>query len=75
MADRGFTIDDLLFPLKVKLNIPAFTKGKDKLSEEEINRDKTNCNCTDSRQARYWKFKSVPHTKSGRSRYLCKETK
>ncbi|CAC5397821.1 unnamed protein product [Mytilus coruscus] len=26
MADRGFTIDDLLFPLRVKLNIPAFTK-------------------------------------------------
>jgi hypothetical protein len=24
MADRGFTIDDLLFPLRVKLNIPAF---------------------------------------------------
>ncbi|XP_048753449.2 uncharacterized protein LOC125664649 [Ostrea edulis] len=29
MTDRGFTIDDLLFPLKVKLNIPAFTKGKE----------------------------------------------
>ncbi|CAC5412038.1 unnamed protein product [Mytilus coruscus] len=26
MADRGFTIDDLLFPLRVKLNIQAFTK-------------------------------------------------
>ncbi|XP_052074204.1 uncharacterized protein LOC127712052 [Mytilus californianus] len=26
MADRGFTIDDLLFPLSVKLNMPAFTK-------------------------------------------------
>jgi hypothetical protein len=25
MANRGFTIDDLLFPLKVKLSIPAFT--------------------------------------------------
>ncbi|XP_062609298.1 uncharacterized protein LOC134271054 [Saccostrea cucullata] len=36
MADRGFTIDDLLFPLKVKLNIPAFTKGKDQLSEEDV---------------------------------------
>ncbi|CAC5416296.1 unnamed protein product [Mytilus coruscus] len=28
MADRGFTIDGLLFPLRVKLNIPAFTKNK-----------------------------------------------
>lgn len=36
MADRGFTIGDLLFPLKVKLNIPAFTKGKDQLSEEDV---------------------------------------
>ncbi|XP_056009547.1 uncharacterized protein LOC130046466 [Ostrea edulis] len=36
MADRGFTIDDLLFLLKVKLNIPAFTKGKDQLSEEDV---------------------------------------
>lgn len=36
MADRGFTIDDLLFSLKVKNNIPAFTKGKDQLSEEEV---------------------------------------
>lgn len=26
MADRGFTIDDLLFHLKVKLNILAFAK-------------------------------------------------
>lgn len=38
MADRGFTICDLLFHLKVKLNIPAFTytKGKDHLSEEDV---------------------------------------
>lgn len=38
MADRGFTICDLLFLLKVKLNIPAFTdtKGKDHLSEEDV---------------------------------------
>ena len=36
MADRGFTIDDLLFPLKVKLNIPAFTKCKPQLSGEDV---------------------------------------
>lgn len=36
MADRGFTIGDLLFLLKVKFNIPAFTKGKDQLSEEGV---------------------------------------
>jgi hypothetical protein len=36
MADRGFTIDDLLFPLRVKLNIPAFTKSKPQLSAEDV---------------------------------------
>jgi hypothetical protein len=36
MADRGFTIDDLLYPLRVKLNIPAFTKGKPQLSDQEV---------------------------------------
>ena len=36
MADRGFTTDDLLFPLKVKLNIPAFTKCKPQLSGEDV---------------------------------------
>ena len=35
MADRGFTIQDLLFPLRVKLNIPAFTSGE-QLSDEEV---------------------------------------
>ena len=35
MVDRGFTIDDLLFPLHVKLNIPAFTKNKPQLSDKE----------------------------------------
>ena len=36
MADRGFTIDDLLFPLRVKLNIPAFTKCKPQLSASDV---------------------------------------
>lgn len=36
MADRGFTIDDLLFPRRVKLNIPAFTKCKPQLSGEDV---------------------------------------
>ncbi|KAK6180859.1 hypothetical protein SNE40_008835 [Patella caerulea] len=36
MVDRGFTIDDLLFPLRVKLNIPAFTKCKPQLSARDL---------------------------------------
>jgi hypothetical protein len=37
MANRGFTIDDFLFPRKVKLNIPAFLHGK-QLSNEQVTR-------------------------------------
>ena len=36
MADRGFTIEDELKPLNVSLNIPAFLKGRDQLSEKEV---------------------------------------
>lgn len=36
MADRGFTIDDVLFPRRVELNIPAFTKYKPQLSGEDV---------------------------------------
>lgn len=36
MADRGFPITDLLFPLQVKLNIPAFTNGGKQLTEEKV---------------------------------------
>ncbi len=35
MADRGFTITDLLYERKVKLVIPAFTKRGVQLSEED----------------------------------------
>lgn len=34
MADQGFTIGDDLFVRKVKLNIPAFMKGRTQLSEK-----------------------------------------
>lgn len=35
MADRGFTIGEELCSRRVKLNIPAFMKGRDQLSEED----------------------------------------
>lgn len=35
-ADRGMFINYLLFSLRVKLNIPAFTKGKEQLSEKDV---------------------------------------
>ena len=31
VADRGFTIQELLDPLGVKVNIPAFLDGKEQL--------------------------------------------
>ncbi|XP_025760969.1 uncharacterized protein LOC112845999 [Oreochromis niloticus] len=36
MADRGFTIKDLLFERKVRLVIPAFTKKRRQLTEEQV---------------------------------------
>ncbi|XP_063043741.1 uncharacterized protein LOC134438086 [Engraulis encrasicolus] len=38
MADRGFTIRDLLNERKVSLNIPAFTHRRKQLTNEEITR-------------------------------------
>ena len=38
MADRGFTIRDLLNERKVSLNIPAFTNRRNQLTNEEITR-------------------------------------
>jgi hypothetical protein len=35
MADRGFTIGEDMCSRRVKLNIPAFMKGRSQLSEEE----------------------------------------
>ena len=36
MADRGFTIQEELNPLKVRLNIPAFLSGRDQLTKAEV---------------------------------------
>ena len=36
MADRGFTIQELLDPLGVKLNIPAFLDGKEQLDKDVV---------------------------------------
>ena len=36
MADRGFDIQDLLSPLQVNLNIPAFLAGRPQLTKAEV---------------------------------------
>lgn len=41
MADRGFLISDDLKPFGVSLNIPAFLKGRDQLSEGEVKGSQT----------------------------------
>lgn len=38
MADRGFTIRDVLHERKVKLNIPAFTYKRGQLTNEQVTR-------------------------------------
>ena len=35
LADRGFTVQDLLNPLQVQLKIPSFLKGRKSLSAAE----------------------------------------
>ena len=41
MADRGFTIKELLDPLKVELNIPAFLEGRTQFTTEEVKESQT----------------------------------
>ena len=41
MADRGFTVTELLKPLGVALNIPGFLKGQDQLSHEDVTESQT----------------------------------
>ena len=36
MADRGFTIQEILDPLGVQLNIPAVLDGREQLEEDEV---------------------------------------
>lgn len=36
MADRGFTIGEELFALRVNLNIPSFLRGRKQLTEKEV---------------------------------------
>ena len=38
MADRGFTIQDQLDPLQVKLNIPPFLEGRQQLPSAEVSK-------------------------------------
>lgn len=35
LVDRGFTVKDLLMSRQVKMNIPPFLKGRDKLTPQE----------------------------------------
>ena len=41
MADRGFIVENLLKPLGVSLNIPAFLNGREQLTNEEVTESQT----------------------------------
>ena len=41
MADRGFTIKDMLGEIGVELNIPPFMEGRQQLPQEEIQEGRT----------------------------------
>jgi len=36
MADRGFTIKDMLKELNIELNLPSFVEGRKQLPAEEV---------------------------------------
>ena len=41
MADKGFTAENLLKPLSVSLNIPAFLHEREQLNNEELTESQT----------------------------------
>ena len=41
MVDRGFTVENVLKPLGVSLNIPAFLHGREQLTNEEVTESQT----------------------------------
>ena len=41
MADRGFNIHDMLEPMQVHLNIPAFLSGRSQLTKDEVKKSQT----------------------------------
>ena len=43
LADRGFTVQDLLNPLQAKVKIPAFLKGRESSSVAEELETRKNC--------------------------------
>ena len=45
MADRGFTIRDLLDERRVSLNIPAFTYRRNQLTNEETDTHQASSQC------------------------------
>ena len=36
MADRGFTVKDMLKPLNIELNLPPFMEGRQQLRASEV---------------------------------------
>ena len=53
LADRGFDIAESVAMMQVQLHIPAFTKGKQQLSAEEVEAPE-NSQCENPRGACHW---------------------
>ena len=43
MADRGFTVKDMLRELNIELNIPPFMEGRQQLPYQEVEEGRTHC--------------------------------
>ena len=41
MADKGFNVEDIFITKGVRINMPSFFRKKNKLTPDEVSRDKT----------------------------------
>ena len=58
MADRGFTVKDMLEKLGIGLNIPPFMEGRQQLPSEEFKRMK-DCLSQNTHQKEYWQDQNL----------------
>lgn len=60
MADRGFTVKDMLEKLGIGLNISPFMEGRQQLPSEELKTMK-DCLAQNTRQKGYWQDQNLPN--------------
>ena len=70
MADRGFTIKDILNDIGVELNIPPFMDGRKQLPAEEISKGRKICSISSySCGEGNWKNEVFQYSKAHHTNY------